>query len=100
VYVKILRLSQRDKVADILAEELATSNLKNIKAELVSESFISGDEITAELISKLRIATGLNFKQFNPFKTSKFNPDIKNKHLIEEKYSSFTSAAGIAFRLI
>ncbi|MBT8381552.1 MAG: hypothetical protein KJO59_04265, partial [Ignavibacteria bacterium] len=99
-YVRIFQVAKNKKVSDILADELNSSNLKNIKTELANEAYISGDGITAELISQLRIATGLNFKQLNPFKDSKVKQDLKNGNLIDEKYSSFTSAAGIAFRLI
>jgi Tfp pilus assembly PilM family ATPase len=98
-YVKIYPLSRNVKVSDILANELLTTILKQVKAELTNEAYISGDEISAELISQLRIASGLNFKQLNPFRNLTVKPEIGNKHLIEENYSAFTSAAGMAFRL-
>jgi Tfp pilus assembly PilM family ATPase len=98
-YVKIFLLSGNLKVSDILTNELSTTIFKQIKAELANEAYISGEEISAELISQLRIASGLNFKQLNPFKNLAVKPEIGNRHLIEEKYSSFTSAAGMVFRL-
>jgi len=98
-YVKIFLLSRNVKVSDILATELSKTIFKQNKAELANEAYISGEEISAELISQLRIASGLNFKQLNPFKNLVINPEIGNRYLIEEKYSSFTSAAGMAFRL-
>jgi hypothetical protein len=98
-YVKMFSLSGNEKVADSLANELSAPIFKQVKAELANDAYISGEGISAELISQLRIVSGLNFKQLNPFKNLKVNPEIGNRRLIDEKYSAFTSAAGMAFRL-
>ncbi len=98
-YIKIFSLSRNVKVADVLANELSTPIFKQLKTELANDAYISGEGISAELISQLRIVSGLNFKQLNPFKNLAVNPEIGNRHLIDEKYSDFTSAAGMAFRL-
>ena len=66
---------------------------------MTNEAYISGERISAELISQLRVASGLNFKLLNPFGKLAVKSEIANRHFIEEKYSSFTSAAGVAFRL-
>jgi hypothetical protein len=99
-YVRLFSLSRNDKVPDILANELSTAIFKQVKPELQSEAYISGEEISAELISQLRIVSGLNFKQLNPFSSVAVKSNLENRRLIDEKYSSFTSAAGMAFRLI
>ena len=99
-YVKIFSLSGNVKISDILVNELSTDIFKQVRAEIANyTAYISGEGISAELISQLRIASGLNFKQLNPFVNLAVKPGIENHHLIEEKYSSFTSAAGMAFRL-
>jgi Tfp pilus assembly PilM family ATPase len=98
-YLRVFNRSENDQVAEILAKELASSSFGHLKNELLKDAFISGEEISAELISRLRLTTGLNFTQLNPFADIQIKSGIENQHLIKEKYSSFAAAAGMAFRL-
>lgn len=98
-YIKVFSLSRNDKVPEILANELSSAIFVRIKSEIQNEAYISGEGISAELISQLRIISGLNFKQLNPFRDIDVKSGAGNRYLIEEKYGSFTSAAGMAFRL-
>lgn len=98
-HLKILQRTGKEQTADLISNILNTAQLKPIKTGLLNEAYISGSGVSAELISQVRLTTGLTFRQFNPFTSLQVKSGIENSHLLKENYSSFISAAGMAFRL-
>jgi hypothetical protein len=90
---------ENKNTADNVAEALDSARFKSIKSGLLNDAFISGEDVSAEFISQIRLTTGQKFRQLNPFTSVRVIPELENNYLIKEKYGSFTSAAGIAFRL-
>ena len=97
-YVKVLQKTGIDIIHSI-AKKLSEEALKRVVNKPVNYAFISGEDLGAELLSEIRLATSLNFIKFNPFDVIKFKPELQITGISGDQYSTFTSATGIASRL-
>ena len=61
---------------------------------------IWGEEVNDELCNKLQKILGYEIKLVNPFENMKVNAHLRNNSHLNEKYYNFSSAAGLAARLI
>ena len=62
-------------------------------------AFISGEELEADLLSEIQLATSLSFIKYNPFDNIKLMSGIShNEKITENLFSSFVPATGIAAR--
>ncbi len=98
-YVKTFSESKTDSIAEIINKELSSTQLNNIRKNILNEAYICGEDISSETVSQLRLTTGLNFIKLNPFSNLLIDPRIANQHMITERYNSFTAVAGMAYRL-
>jgi Tfp pilus assembly PilM family ATPase len=98
VYYKLYSIKKEEQIAEIVNKELLPSDLKYINKNLITSSYISGDDISSELKSKLDRTVNLNFNVFNPFRKIKASPELEKNDLYNYKFNSFASAAGIAYR--
>jgi hypothetical protein len=99
VYVKVFE-KQDDNTMNGMIGVLTQENFKNFLNRHLTMALVSGEDMSAELLSELYNASGLEFKKFNPFNFLKFKPGIPISEITEEQYNNFTSAAGIASRFI
>lgn len=68
--------------------------------EAVTSIYISGNFISENLLTKLHEVTDYDFLLINPFDKLKVSQSLKAGDFINNKSYSFTSAAGIALRLV
>lgn len=99
VSLKTIPLNDLSEITDLLMKEISGSPSLNISTSQISNVYISGTIITHNLVQTLKKALGIDFIVFNPFDKIRPIPDLyESKHYLEN-YNSFTSAAGIVFRL-
>lgn len=84
---------------EILSSEFNQKIFSKINIDSLNASFISGDEISPNLVSLLRKSLNIDFIQFNPFDKLKTRPELFENKFFLKKYNSFSSALGIALRL-
>lgn len=96
---KLIPLNDESEIADHLIRETSGSSLLKIERTQIEKAFISGEEIPNNLISTLQKVLGLYFIPFNPFDKIRPQTELYESKLYLEKYNSFSSAAGIAFRV-
>jgi len=99
LYFKVIPLNDASEITDHLIKETSRSPILNIDKSQIEAAFISGDEISGAVILTLKKVLGLDFILFNPFDKIRPIPDLYENKLYLEKYNSFSSAAGIAFRI-
>ena len=99
LYFKVIPLNDASEITDHLIKEISHSSILNIQRSQIEAAFISGDEISVTVVQTLKKVLGLDFIPFNPFDKIRPMPDLYESKLYLEKYNSFSSAAGIAFRL-
>ena len=99
LYFKVIPLNDAGEITNHLVKETSHSSILNVKHSQIEAAFISGDEITGAVIQTLKKTLGLDFILFNPFDKIRPVPDLYESKLYLEKYNSFSSAAGIAFRM-
>ena len=99
LYFKAIPLNDASEITDHLIKETSHSSILNIERSQIEAAFISGDEISVAVVQTLKKVLGLDFIPFNPFDRIRPVPDLYESKLYLEKYNSFSSAAGIAFRI-
>ncbi len=99
LYFKVIPLNDAGQITEHLIKETSQSSILNVQRLQIEAAFISGDEISTAIIQTLKKVLGLDFIPFNPFDKIRPVPDLYESKLYLEKYNSFSSAAGIAFRI-
>ncbi|QQS37662.1 MAG: pilus assembly protein PilM [Ignavibacteriales bacterium] len=84
--------------ARLINEEISNNNLLRLKPSDISSVYIFGDDITDGFVNSLSESTKLILNKINPF--TNFHIENNSPGLIyqRERYNSFASAAGIAYR--
>lgn len=70
------------------------------EGKLNKDVYLSGSFASENLLNKLREITNYNFILLNPFEKIKISPELNKEDFVNKKFYSFSSAAGIALRLI
>lgn len=96
-YVKVF-LKQDNGIINSIINELLHQRFKEVLNKPFTQAVVSGEEVGTDSLSELQIATGLEFKKFNPFDVIRFKAEFHNHDLSSEQFSTFTSATGIASR--
>jgi hypothetical protein len=96
-YVKLF-LKQDKGIINSIISELLQDRFKEILNKPFTKAVVSGEDMGTDSLSELQIATGLEFKKFNPFDIVRFKPELHYHELSSEQFSTFTSATGIASR--
>lgn len=99
LYFKVIPLNDASEITDHLIRETSHSSILNVERSQIEAAFISGDEISVAVVQTLKKVLGLDFIPFNPFDKIRPIPNLYESKLYLEKYNSFSSAAGIAFRI-
>jgi Tfp pilus assembly PilM family ATPase len=99
LYFKVIPLNDASEITNHLVKETSHSSILNVQRSQIEGAFISGDEISPAIVQTLKKVLGLDFIPFNPFDKIRPVPDLYESKLYLEKYNSFSSAAGIAFRI-
>ena len=96
---KVHKLGSQNDIQQIIEHELSPTKTKNIMKGLVQAAYITGESATDALAKKLSEKTGMTFVSFNPFDKLTTTPKILESPLYTQKFNSFSSAAGIAYRI-
>jgi hypothetical protein len=97
--VKSFNYNRIGDIPELLNEEFNSEIFSKIDTESLSSSFISGDELSPNLVSLLRKSLNIDFILFNPFDKLKTSPRLFDNKLFLKKYNSFAPSVGIALRL-
>ncbi len=97
--MKSLTYNRIGDLPEILNSEFEQEIFSKINSESLSASFISGDEISPNLVSLLRKSLNIDFILFNPFDKLKTRSELFENKFFLKKYNSFSSALGMALRL-
>ncbi len=98
-YFKVLN-PERQNIFEELTE--AVKKMEDYKLHIsdFSKVLLYGQDIAEEFENKLKSFFGLPLKKVNPFEKLKISDEMKNNPFYKIKYNSFTSATGIALRII
>lgn len=96
---KVHKLESQNDIRQIIEHEISPTQSKNIMKGLVQAAYITGENVTEALAKKLTGKTGITFISFNPFDKLTTTPRILESILFNQKFNSFSSAAGIAYRI-
>ena len=95
---KVHKLDSQNDIRQIIEHEITPSQTKKIRKALIQASYIAGDNVPQTLVDFLIAKTGLTFILFNPFDRLTASNKIKESILYNQRFNSFSSAAGIAYR--
>ncbi len=96
---KVHNLESQNDIRQIIEHEISPTQSKNIMKGLVQAAYITGEYVTDALAKKLTQKTGITFISFNPFDRLTTTTKIMGSLLYNQKFNSFSSAAGIAYRI-
>jgi Tfp pilus assembly PilM family ATPase len=111
VYFKVIPLNDAGEITSLLLNETSPhesytagdwalpENIHNINRNIIDNAFISGEEISENMIQTLSSALGIDLTYFNPFEKIKPDSELYTNKFYLEKNNSFSPAAGIAYRL-
>lgn len=99
LYFKVLHLDDASYIVKFLKQELDSNQYPAINRDLIESFYICGEELSPVFINTLREKLDIPFIHFNPFSKIKPNPALFQNKYFSEKFSSFTSATGIALRI-
>ncbi len=99
IYQKVIETENSDDIGKLIRNEMASAKSIIVKREVIQAAYATGDLVVDNYISKMNFHTGLNFIVYNPF--DKITPisNLKNSPLFLQRYNTFSSAAGIAYRV-
>lgn len=96
---KVHKLESQNDIQQIIEDDLSLTQSKNIMRGLVQAAYITGESVPDALAKNLTEKTGIDFISFNPFDKLTTTPNILESILYSQKFNSFSSAAGIAYRI-
>ena len=99
VYFKVISHKDASELPATLVNEISNNESISLNKSSINAAFITGEEITTSLAATLSSLLDIEFICFNPFENITPNPKLFENQFYSEKYNSFSSAAGIAFRI-
>jgi Tfp pilus assembly PilM family ATPase len=99
LYFKTIPLNDFSEISEHLIRETTNPSILKIEKSQIESVFISGENVSHHLAATLKKILGFDFILFNPFDKIRPLPELYESKLYLEKYNSFSSAAGIAFRI-
>ena len=96
---KVHKLESQNDIQQFLENELSPTQSKKIMKGLIQAAYITGENVTNALAKNLTEKTGIDFISFNPFDKLTTTPTILESILYSQQFNSFSSAAGIAYRI-
>jgi Tfp pilus assembly PilM family ATPase len=111
VYLNVIPLNDAGEIPSLLLNETTPQEyfpeeewtpkerFHNINRNIIDNAFISGEEISVNMIQTLSSTLGIELTYFNPFERIKPDSELYTNKFYLEKNNSFSPAAGIAYRL-
>ncbi|MHB1688682.1 MAG: type IV pilus biogenesis protein PilM [Ignavibacteriaceae bacterium] len=99
IYFKVIAHTDASELSMTLLNEISNNESISLNKNSINSAFITGEEITVSMVETLRNLLDIEFIHFNPFENITPNPKLFDNKSYSEKYNSFSSAAGIAYRI-
>ncbi|MFZ2322641.1 MAG: hypothetical protein WAV89_02980 [Ignavibacteriaceae bacterium] len=99
ILYKVIPLNDQSEITEHLIRETSKFAILRIERTQIEAAFISGEDVSHDLLQILKKVLGLDFIHFNPFDKIRPIPELYESKLYLEKSNSFSAAAGIAFRI-
>ncbi|MHB8578928.1 MAG: type IV pilus biogenesis protein PilM [Ignavibacteriaceae bacterium] len=99
VYFKIITHNDASELPATLMNEINNNPLLTLNKNSINAAFIAGDEITNSIAETLSNLLNIEFIYFNPFENISPNSKLFENKNFSEKFNSFSSTAGIAYRI-
>lgn len=100
VYFNITPAKNSAEVITRITEELNLNKFIKISPDSIAKVYIAGENLSDLLIEKIKESINKNPEKINPFEEISIPPALFANKMFTENASSFTAAAGIAFRMI
>ena len=75
-------------------------NQFNFDVTSANNFYISGENISDELVNQINNSFNINFVKLNPFSEFAIDPALVNSKFLTKEYSSFADAAGMSLRMV
>ena len=99
VQFQLVPFKQSSEIIPAIEKFIEASKVLNGNKDLINQMFISGDNIPDSLSENLVNILRLEVGYINPFDKIKHNPSLEFNKFISSKPFSFSSVAGIAYRM-
>jgi len=99
IYFKVITHKNASDLPATLIDEISNNESISLNKNAINAAFITGEEITKSMAETLSSLLDVEFIYFNPFENISPNPKLFENKNYSEKYNSFSSAAGIAYRI-
>jgi Tfp pilus assembly PilM family ATPase len=93
-------LRHSSEIIQVINKFIKNTRILNNNDKLISRIYIAGDSIPDSLISGIKTEFNFEVCFVNPFNKIKHSSFLTDNKFISPGFNSFSSAAGIAFRLI
>jgi len=97
---KIARMDAYNDLSQHITDCLIGLKKYGIGFDSFSKCYLSGDNVSEELIYHIKQDLNIQLIKYNPFDKLKTDPVLYESNIFIEKYNSFSAAAGIALRMI
>ncbi len=96
---KVVSFDSAGEIPQIILKETSPTDSINLNRSMIDAQYITGEDVSNSFVNSLNTMAGMDFKLFNPFEN--INPDngLFENINFSRKSSSFSPAAGIAFRI-
>ena len=84
----------------ILSREIDSLNPPGMNRLNIDDFYLTGDFISDNLLNKLKEQLNVSLNLINPFKELKIQSHLDTNEFISKRPYAFSSAAGIALRMI
>lgn len=99
VYYKLKPIQNASEIIEKIEEELIPKDDFPVSKKALDAVYINGEELSKNLVESLQNSLGIEIQFINPFEKLSSNVRLTESKYFSEKYNTFASAAGIAFRL-
>ena len=99
IHFSVRLLNNASEIPENIIQELTPKDNFNISKTLLSDAYVTGDNLTNSVVQSLSDTLGINFIQFNPFEKIKPGQNLVDNKFYSENFNSFAPAAGMAYRI-
>ena len=96
---KVVSFGSAEEIPQIILKETSPTESVNLNRSMIDSFYATGEDVSNSFVNSLNANTGLDFKLFNPFKNITPDPGLFENINFSRKSSTFSPAAGIAFRI-
>lgn len=95
---RVVHFESISNISEIIRNDISQNRLLNITAGDISDVYIFGDDITDGFASSLSSSVNIKLIKLNPFINFRVENNSTGFNFQSERFNSFASAAGIAYR--